>query len=642
MFVASELATSGSVIANAERISPSSSGISQRSLLLVACRTGAAPPCCRCRAPSSCRPRRRSASGRASRRAARSRCWRGPAPCSSSGRNMFHSPASRAFAFSSSMTAGWWCGSPDSRSCCVVDRLGRVDVLVHERARRSLNSSSARSARSPSISPRWRQGLRIIADEPRRRQLPRGRRRLRGARRRQAPGDGRARCRPRRCSHARGGRALDASRGEPAFVFELGGQTLAFVVEGLGTKSMIARAVLEQSGVNRFADVAYDTVAAIAQRPLLRRRAAAGRERLLRDRLLGVVRASASAPRRCSRAGAAACARRGLRRGAAASRRRCRGCSPSDEIELAGAAVGAVPAGRAPILGEAPAARAMRSCSSPRSGLHANGASLARLLADAAARRLRDAAAPTARRFGEALLAPSRDVRAARAPRCSKRGRPSSATSEPRHRPRPAEADAPAARADLPDRAPAAGAAGARVPRRARRARRRGRRTRRSTWAAASRSTARPGGGGGGRRRGRGRARARARSSRDASRRVPGRWSSSRSASATRARSSSSPHQLNPQARRSASVQSVGKSLALDVARVRRRRPRARHRAPSGAATACPLDGCDLNASPGADRVPPASRHCSPATAGDLDVAGPRMAPELPGSRRTCPSTEER
>ena len=33
-----------------------------------------------------------------------------------------------------------------------------------------------------------------------------------------------------------GGRALDASRGEPAFVFELGGRSFAFVVEGLGTK----------------------------------------------------------------------------------------------------------------------------------------------------------------------------------------------------------------------------------------------------------------------------------------------------------------------------------------------------------------------------------------------------------------------
>src|SRR5438094_8630679 len=62
---------------------------------------------------------------------------------------------------------------------------------------------------------------------------------------------------------ARGGRALDASRGEPAFVFELGERTLALVLEGLGTKSLIARAVLETQRINRFADVAYDAVAAI-------------------------------------------------------------------------------------------------------------------------------------------------------------------------------------------------------------------------------------------------------------------------------------------------------------------------------------------------------------------------------------------
>ena len=62
---------------------------------------------------------------------------------------------------------------------------------------------------------------------------------------------------------ASGGRAVDESRGEPAFVFEAGGQTLAFVVEGLGTKSIIARQVEEQLGVSRFDSVAYDTVAAI-------------------------------------------------------------------------------------------------------------------------------------------------------------------------------------------------------------------------------------------------------------------------------------------------------------------------------------------------------------------------------------------
>ncbi len=61
----------------------------------------------------------------------------------------------------------------------------------------------------------------------------------------------------------RGASALDESRGEPAFVFQLAGQTLAFVLEGLGTKSVIARQVFEQLGMNRFAEVAYDTVGAI-------------------------------------------------------------------------------------------------------------------------------------------------------------------------------------------------------------------------------------------------------------------------------------------------------------------------------------------------------------------------------------------
>src|SRR5680860_351925 len=62
---------------------------------------------------------------------------------------------------------------------------------------------------------------------------------------------------------AHGGRALDVSRGEPAFVFELGDRALAFVMEGLGTKAVASRQVAEQLGLNRFDAVAYDTVAAI-------------------------------------------------------------------------------------------------------------------------------------------------------------------------------------------------------------------------------------------------------------------------------------------------------------------------------------------------------------------------------------------
>jgi phosphoribosylformylglycinamidine cyclo-ligase len=202
---------------------------------------------------------------------------------------------------------------------------------------------------------------------------------------------------------ARGARALDASRGEPAFVFELDGRTLAFVVEGLGTKSMIARQVLEGQGINRFGDVAYDTVAAICNDlcctgalPLVvNAYFATGASEWYRDgeRAAALVEGWRKA---CEDAG---CAWGG-------------GESPSlpglldeREIELAGAAVGVVPPGRRPLLGEdlAPGDEIVLVSSS---GLHANGASLARLLAgrlpDRYATELADGAT-----LGEALLEPS-------------------------------------------------------------------------------------------------------------------------------------------------------------------------------------------------------------------------------------------
>lgn len=200
-----------------------------------------------------------------------------------------------------------------------------------------------------------------------------------------------------------GASALDDSRGEPAFVFELGGSCLALVVEGLGTKSLIARAVAEQLAVDRFADVAYDTVAAIVNDlccvgalPLVvNAYFATGGSDWYRDG----ERAAALTDgwrRACADAG---CAWGG-------------GESPSlpglvceREIELAGAAVGAVPPGGQPILG-AELAAGDEIVLVASSGLHANGSSLARLIAD----RLRDGYAtrlPSGATLGEALLAPS-------------------------------------------------------------------------------------------------------------------------------------------------------------------------------------------------------------------------------------------
>jgi phosphoribosylformylglycinamidine cyclo-ligase len=202
---------------------------------------------------------------------------------------------------------------------------------------------------------------------------------------------------------AHGARALEDSRGEPAFVFELDDRALAFVVEGLGTKSIVARQVLAELGIDRFADVAYDTVAAIVN------------DLCCVGALPLVVNAyfatgSSDWYREADRSRALV---EGWRRGCVDA-----GCawgggeSPSlaglvdeREIELAGAAVGAVPRGRAPILGEAlgPGDEIVLVDST---GLHANGASLARLIAG----RLQEGyatALPSGRTLGEALLEPS-------------------------------------------------------------------------------------------------------------------------------------------------------------------------------------------------------------------------------------------
>jgi phosphoribosylformylglycinamidine cyclo-ligase len=202
---------------------------------------------------------------------------------------------------------------------------------------------------------------------------------------------------------ARGGRALDESRGEPAFVFEHRGSSLAFVVEGLGTKSVIARQVQQELGLDRFAEVAYDTVAAIVND-------------LCCVGALPLVCAAYFAT------GSSEWYREGSRGGSllAGWRQACEvaGCtwgggeSPSlpgllsePDIELAGSAVGAVPEGHSPILGGElmPGDEIVLIASS---GLHANGASLARLIAS----KLPDRYAttlPSGSSFGEALLTPS-------------------------------------------------------------------------------------------------------------------------------------------------------------------------------------------------------------------------------------------
>jgi phosphoribosylformylglycinamidine cyclo-ligase len=197
-----------------------------------------------------------------------------------------------------------------------------------------------------------------------------------------------------------GGRAVEESRGEPAFVFEAAGRTLGFVLEGLGTKSIIARQLQDELGRVGFENVAYDTVAAIVNDlccvgalPLVvNAYFATGSSDWYRD----------SARHEALLSGwREGCVDAGATWGGGESPS-LPGLVTAADIELAGSAVGLVPPDRGPILGDALAA-GDEIVFVESSGLHANGASLARKVAgelpDGYATRL-----PSGRSFGEALL----------------------------------------------------------------------------------------------------------------------------------------------------------------------------------------------------------------------------------------------
>ncbi len=218
---------------------------------------------------------------------------------------------------------------------------------------------------------------------------------------------------------AHGGRALDDSRGETAFVFEFEGRTMAIVLECLGTKSMLAREYETVTGDDRFADVAFDTVAAIANDL-----ACVGALPLVINAYFATGSGDwyAHGTRATSLVSGwqAACHQAAATWGGGESPT-LPGLIARDEIELAGCAVGYVPSHMAPVLGDAlePGDAIVLVEST---GLHANGASLARRVAadapDGLVTRL-----PSGRTLGDALLVPApiyvplvRDVLAARLP----------------------------------------------------------------------------------------------------------------------------------------------------------------------------------------------------------------------------------
>ncbi len=176
----------------------------------------------------------------------------------------------------------------------------------------------------------------------------------------------------------RSGTVFEETRGEPAFVFDIGDCRLAFVLECLGTKSVLAQQYLDASGRNHFSQIGYDSVAAIVNDmvcvgalPLtINAYFATGASDWYdnRERFEALVDGWSRA-----------CADSGATWGGGESPTLSGLVAPS-EIEIAGAGVGRIPPGRAALAGggicEGDEILLFES-----SGLHANGASLARRMA---------------------------------------------------------------------------------------------------------------------------------------------------------------------------------------------------------------------------------------------------------------------
>lgn len=197
-----------------------------------------------------------------------------------------------------------------------------------------------------------------------------------------------------------GGRSFDASRGEPAFVFRVGEETLALVVECLGTKSSLCRAYADLTGHDHFDAIGYDTVAAIVNDL-----ACVGASPLVVNAYFAL-----GAPEWISTGSRLSSLVDGFARGCVDSGAvwgggetpSLKGIIAETEIDLAGAAVGRMPRGVEPVLGEQLAA-GDQIILLASTGIHTNGISLARQAAAALDDGLLSQL-PSGRTFGEALL----------------------------------------------------------------------------------------------------------------------------------------------------------------------------------------------------------------------------------------------
>lgn len=201
----------------------------------------------------------------------------------------------------------------------------------------------------------------------------------------------------------RGGQAHDESRGEPAFLFTLGEDKFALVLECLGTKSIIARKYQEETGVNKWAEIAIDTIGTIVNDIIC-----VGALPLVVNAYFATGNADwYDVPGRYAALVDGwrwACEQSGAVWGGGESPG-LSGVINDKETDLAGCAIGRIPPGREPLLGEE-LTDGDEIVLIASSGMHANGASLARKIAE----KLPDSYAtklPSGQTFGDAVLAAS-------------------------------------------------------------------------------------------------------------------------------------------------------------------------------------------------------------------------------------------
>lgn len=205
---------------------------------------------------------------------------------------------------------------------------------------------------------------------------------------------------------ARGGREIEASRGESAYVFEVGGLLLATVTEALGTKNLVADAVRAYAGRTFYDAIARDTAATILNdlatvgaRPLcLTAYWGSGSsdwfadDERLRDLVTGWGAACAEA--RCAWGGGETQVLTGM--------------IEPNVVVLGGSATGMV-ASRSELLLGARVAAGDAILLAPATGIHANGLTLARQVAERLPDGYRTTVPddPARRSYGEALLDPT-------------------------------------------------------------------------------------------------------------------------------------------------------------------------------------------------------------------------------------------